>query len=53
MKFILSDAFPFLCGLALVTAGAFWVYPPAGLFVPGLVLLYVALSRDREKERPE
>lgn len=30
-------------GLLLTTAGAAWIYPPAGLLVPGLVLLAFAI----------
>lgn len=33
-----------LGGLALCSAGSYWVYPPAGLLVPGAVLLWLALS---------
>jgi hypothetical protein len=30
-------------GLALTAAGAWWVFPPAGLIVPGLILMAVAI----------
>lgn len=33
-----------LAGLGLTSAGSYWVYPPAGLLVPGLVLLWLALA---------
>lgn len=29
-----------LVGLLLLSAGAFWIYAPAGLVVPGVVLLW-------------
>lgn len=30
-------------GLLLTAAGAAWVFPPAGLIVPGLILMAVAI----------
>lgn len=30
-------------GLSLTAVGAWWVYPPAGLIVPGLILMAVAI----------
>jgi hypothetical protein len=33
-----------LSGLALVAYGASQVYPPAGAFIPGAVLLYIAIA---------
>lgn len=44
-----SSIVPFVIGLALLSAGAFWAWPPAGLIAPGLVLLYVALAGDTER----
>ncbi len=32
-----------LLGLALTTAGAAWVYAPAGFLVPGVLLLGIAI----------
>lgn len=32
-----------LAGLALVGAGAWWVFPPAGLIIPGAILVSVAI----------
>jgi DNA-binding transcriptional LysR family regulator len=34
----------FLTGLACLSAGCGWVYAPAGLIAPGVVLLWVALK---------
>lgn len=42
-----SPAVPFMAGLALLSLGAFWAWPPAGLIAPGLVLLFVALAGNK------
>jgi hypothetical protein len=36
------DAVGFV-GLSLTAAGAWWVFPPAGLIVPGVILMAVAI----------
>jgi len=33
----------FILGLALVTAGAYFIYKPAVFIVPGVVLMFLAL----------
>lgn len=39
-----------LLGLVLLTAGCAWVYPPAGLILPGVLLLALAvLWRDARR----
>ena len=42
-----SNVVPFVLGLVLLSAGAYFAYPPAGLMVPGLVLLYTALAGEK------
>lgn len=43
-----SPVVPFVIGLVLLSLGAALAYPPAGLMVPGAVLLFVALAGSRE-----
>lgn len=33
----------FFAGVALLATGAWWIYPPSGLIVAGLVLIWVAI----------
>lgn len=42
-----SPVVPFAAGLLLLSLGAFWAWPPAGLIAPGLVLLFVALAGSK------
>jgi hypothetical protein len=39
-----------LGGLSLVSVGSYQVYPPAGLLVPGAVLLWLALSPAQRRK---
>jgi hypothetical protein len=39
----------FVTGLALTAAGAYLVYPPAGLIVAGLVLMGISVFGDRKE----
>lgn len=41
------DLAAFAVGLALLSAGCFWAWPPAGLIAPGAVLIAVALFGDK------
>ena len=34
-------------GLGLVSVGSAWVYPPAGLIVPGMILIIDAILRNK------
>lgn len=38
----------FAAGLLLVTAGAYLIYLPAGLIIPGIVLMAISLFGDRK-----
>ena len=35
----------FYAGIAMLAAGAYFVYPPLALIAPGVVFLYVSLRR--------
>jgi len=39
-----------LGGLTLCSVGSYWVYPPAGLIVPGTVFLWLALAPAQRRK---
>lgn len=47
-----SPVVPFVLGLVLVSLGAALAYLPAGLMVPGAVLLFVALAGGKQESQP-
>jgi hypothetical protein len=48
MNRALTIAWPFVAG-ALIVAGAWWIYRPAGLIVAGLLMILDALDSRRKK----
>ncbi|WP_418790032.1 phosphatidylserine decarboxylase family protein [Phosphitispora sp. TUW77] len=48
--FIVSDALPYLVGLGILTALAFYIFPPLAL-IPGILLLFVAFFFRNPKRR--
>lgn len=42
----------FALGLVLLAAGAALVYPPAGLIVPGAILVWLAIPPATPKRKP-
>lgn len=40
----------FVLGLAMLAAGAYFIYPPAALVTPGIILMVISIFGDREKK---